>query len=178
MKTELEQLQKMETWKLVSLPGGRKPMGCKWVFSVKLDENENPVHFRAQLVAKGYSQIPRQDFDQTFSPVMRLDSLRNLIAIAAIHDLDMCILDVKSAYLHGDLDETIYMEQPKGFNDGTPQVCLLIHSLYGLKQSGRAWNKTLDTHLKDLGYQQLNADHCIVSMNRRSPMRGCKPHLL
>ena len=92
---------------------------------------------------------------------MRLNSLQNLIAITTIHDLDMCILDIKSAYLHGDLDETIYMEQPEGFNDGTPQVCLLIHSLYGLKQSGQAWNKTLDTHLKDLRYQQLNADHCI-----------------
>ena len=76
-------------------------------------------------------------------------------------NLDMSVLDVKSAYLHGDLNETIYMQQPKGFNDGTPWVCLLTHLLYGLKQSGRAWNKTLDMHLKDLGYQQLNADHCI-----------------
>ena len=75
MKTEIEQLQKMETWKLVSLPGGHKPMGCKWVFSVKLDENGNPIRFRARQVVKGYSQIPRQDSDQTFSPIMRLDSL-------------------------------------------------------------------------------------------------------
>ena len=68
---------------------------------------------------------------------MRLDSLRNLIAIAATHDLDMCVLNVKSTYLHGDLDETIYMQQPEGFNNGTPQVCLLTHFLYGLKQSGQ-----------------------------------------
>ena len=111
-------------------------MGCKLVFFVKLDKNGDPVCFRAQLVAKGYSQIPGQDFDQTFSPVMRLDSLKNLIAITTIHDLDMCILDIKSTYLHSNLDETIYMEQPEGFNDCTPQVCLLIHSLYGLGQSG------------------------------------------
>ena len=117
--------------------------------------------FRARLVVKGYSQISRQDFDQTFSPVMRLDSLRNLIAITATHDLDMCVLNVKSTCLHGDLDETIYMQQPEGFNNGTPQVCLLTHLLYGLKQSGQAWNKTLDTHLKELRYQQLNTDHCI-----------------
>ena len=91
---------------------------------------------------------------------MWLDSLRNLIVIATIHDLDMSVIDVKGAYLHGNLDETIYM-QPKGFNDGMPQVCLLQHSLYGLKQSGRAWNKTLDSHLKSLGYNQLNADHCV-----------------
>ena len=92
---------------------------------------------------------------------MQLDSLQNLMAIAAIHNLDMCVLDVKSTYLHGDLEETVYMLQPEGFNDGMPRVCLLIHSLYGLKQSGRAWNKTLDTHPKLLQYHQLNADHCV-----------------
>ena len=145
MKTELAQLEKMGMWKLVSLPTNRKPMGCHWVFSVKLDKDGNLTQFKARLIAKGYSQIPGQDFDQTFTPVMRLDSLRNMITIAVIHDLDMSILDVKSAYLHGDLDKTIYMQQPEAFHDGTSCVCLLVHSLYRLKQSGRAWNKTLDT---------------------------------
>ena len=118
MKTELEQLQKMQTWKLVNLPTGRKPMGCCWVFSVKLNKNGDPAHFKARLVAKGYSQILGQDFDQMFAPVMQLDSLQNLITIASIHDLDMNVLDVKSVYLHGDLEETIYMKQPVGFDDG------------------------------------------------------------
>ena len=128
---------------------------------VKLDEAGNLIKFKAHLVAKAYSQIPGQDFDQTFAPVMHLDSLRNMIVITSIHNLDMSVLDVKSAYLHGDLEETIYMQQPEGFSDGSPCVCLLIHSLYGLKQSGRAWNKMLDAHLKSLGYCQLNANHCI-----------------
>ena len=92
---------------------------------------------------------------------MQLDSLRNLIVITTIHDLDMNIIDVKGAYLHGNLDETIYMQQPEGYSDGTPRVCLLQHSLYGLKQSSQAWNKTLDSHLKSLRYYQLNADHCV-----------------
>ena len=92
---------------------------------------------------------------------MQLNSPLNLMAIAAIHNLDMCILDVKGTYLHGDLEETVYMLQPEGFNDSTPRVCLLIHSLYRLKQLGQAWNKTLDMHLKLLQYHQLNADHCV-----------------
>jgi hypothetical protein len=86
----------------------------------------------------------------------------------AIRDLEMSILDVKSAYLYGELEEPTYMEQPEGFRDGTSRVCLLLHALYGLKQSGCAWNKTLDTHLKSLGYRRLNADYCVY-IRQESP---------
>ena len=87
MKVKLAQLEKMGTWKLTSLLKDHKPMGCRWVFSVKLDEAGNLIKFKAHLVAKGYSQIPGQDFDQTFAPVICLDSLRNTIAITSIHDV-------------------------------------------------------------------------------------------
>ena len=116
MKTELAIFQKMETWKLVSLPVGWKPMGSRWVFSLKLDRDGNPIQFRARLVAKGYSQIPGQDFDQTFMLVMRLDSLQNLLVIAAIHNLDMSIVSEKtlllgcrSCYIHVFVSSLFYV---------------------------------------------------------------------
>lgn len=101
------------------------------------------------------------DFEDTFAPVMRHDSLRALLAIAEIKNLEVQQLDVKGAYLNGDLQEEIFLRQPNGFNDGTARVCRLKKTIYGLKQSGREWNRKLDKVLIELGFTKSIVDHCV-----------------
>ncbi len=113
-------------------------------------------------MAQGFSQIPGQDFKVTFSPVMCMDSLQTLLVIATVQDLEIGQMDIKGTYLNGDLKEEIYIWQPKGFDDQSGRVCChLIHTLYGLKQSGQEWNSRFNTFLtKNLKYQRLPVDHC------------------
>jgi hypothetical protein len=118
------------------------------------------MNVATSLVAQGFSQIPGQDYSKTFSPVMHLDSLHTLIALAAMLDLEISQMDIKGAYLNGTLEE-IYMKQPEGFSDGTGRVCRLIHTLYGLKQSGREWNKTISSYLTSIGFTRLSTEHAI-----------------
>ncbi|KDR75264.1 hypothetical protein GALMADRAFT_24757, partial [Galerina marginata CBS 339.88] len=158
---EYSLLEGMETWELDDLPPERKAIGCRWVFLRKYNENGEIIRYKARLVAQGFSQIPGMDFDGTFAPVMRHDSLRALLAIAAIKNLEIQQLDVKGAYLNGDLREEIFMRQPDGFHDGTSKVCRLKKTLYGLKQSGREWNRKLDKVLTELRFSKSNVDHCV-----------------
>lgn len=133
IQEELNTLKKQGTWKLIEKPDNRKPVGSKWVFDIKRDRQGNIERYKARLVAKGYSQVPGMDYFNTYSPVVRLESLRTLLAIAASEDLEMRQLDVKGAYLHGDLKEEVYMVQPPGYEDGSDRVCHLQKTLYGLK---------------------------------------------
>ncbi|KAG8477716.1 hypothetical protein CXB51_027660 [Gossypium anomalum] len=130
---------------LVKLPKGKKAVRCKWVFKKKEGTPgvEEP-RYKARLVAKGYSQIPRLDFTDVFSPVVKHSSIRALLGIVAMHDLELEQLDVKTAFLHGELEEDIYMQQPEDFivSEKEDYVCLLRKSLYGLKQSPRQWYKS------------------------------------
>jgi hypothetical protein len=114
-------------------------------------------------VAQGFTQRQGLDYDETFSPVIRFESFRNLIAVAVQNDLKLHQLDVTAAFLNGDLEEEVYMRQPKGFiSEGHEHlVCKLKHSLYGLKQSPRCWNYALDTRLKEMGFIQSVNDPCI-----------------
>jgi hypothetical protein len=107
---EMDALTKLKVWSLVDLPQGRKAVKSKWVFKQKADG-----HYHAQLVAKGFTQIEGVDFDETFSPVTCFESLRLVLALAMLEDWEIHQMDVKLAFLHGDLDEEIYMEQPIGF---------------------------------------------------------------
>jgi hypothetical protein len=116
--------------------------------------------YKARLVAKGYSQIPGMDFSQMFSPVVCLETIRVILALAVNFGWELMQMDVKGAYLNGNLEEEVYMLQPDGFGDGTNKVCHLIKTLYGLKQAGREWNKVLDAHLKGKGFKNLEADPC------------------
>lgn len=147
IQTELGTLQEKETWKLVNPPEDANIIGNRWVFTKKYDENGKISRFKARLVAQGFTQGFVHDYSDTFSPVVRFDSFRLVIAIAAYHGYEIGQMDIKGAYLNGKLNETIYMRQPKGCEDGTGRVCKLQHTLYGLKQSGREWNKTLNEFL-------------------------------
>ncbi|KAG8491363.1 hypothetical protein CXB51_014484 [Gossypium anomalum] len=140
MQEDMESLHKNITWDLVKLPKGKKVVHCKWVFKKKEGTPgvEEP-RYKARLVAKSYSQIPGLDFTDVFSPVVKHSSIRALLSIVAMHDLELEQLDVKTAFLHGELEEDIYMQQPEGFivSEKEDYVCLLRKSLYGLKQSPR-----------------------------------------
>ena len=124
------------TWELVELPSKVKPIGCKWVFKRKLKPDDTIDKFKTRLVAKGYKQKHNVDYFDTYSPVTRIASIRILFAIASIYKLVVHQMDVKTAFLNGDLEEEIYMEKPEGYVvlGQEHKVCKLIKSLYGLKQ--------------------------------------------
>src|SRR5205807_10495289 len=124
--------------------------------------------FRVCLVAKGFMQIQGIDYDETFSPVARFESLRLLLALAALEDWEIHQMDVKSAFFHGLLDKEIYMEQPKGFiaPDQESKVCLLKKAIYGLKQASRAWNQQFHGVLSDLGFTRTHSDAGVYIYHR------------
>lgn len=162
IQTELDILRDKNTWELIEPPKDRNIVGNRWVFTKKFDENGNLSKYKARLVAQGFSQGFIYDYSDTFSPVVRFDSFRLLVSIAAYHNHAIGQMDIKGAYLNSNLEEEIYMRQPKGYDDGTGRVCRLKHTLYGLKQSGKEWNKTLRGFLVEkLGYKQLVKEHGI-----------------
>lgn len=164
MSEEMQSLHKNQTWELVPLPKGKKSIGCKWVFNQKDDQAaKNGVRFKARLVAKGYAQTEGIDYSEVFSPVVKHSSIRILLALVAQYNLELAQLDVKTAFLHGDLEEEIYMSQPEGFKEAGKEkwVCYLKKSLYGLKQSPRQWYKRFDRFMIDLKYTRCQYDHCV-----------------
>lgn len=175
MNEEMDSLSDNDTFTLTTLPKGKHAVGGRWVYTVKenLDETGNETKTcKARYVAKGYSQVAGIDYNETFSPTANLTSVRSLMQLAAQHDLDLHQMDVKTAYLHAPIDCEVYMEQPEGFKvkseTGEELVCKLNKSLYGLKQSGRNWNKTLHDFLTDNGFIQNPADHCVYSKQTES----------
>ncbi|KAM0977924.1 hypothetical protein ACFX13_014221 [Malus domestica] len=116
MDEEMKSLHKNKTWKLVQLPKGKKAIGCKWVYAKKMESlGKDNVRFKARLVAKGYAQKEGIDYNEVFSPVVKHSSIRILLALVVQFDLELAQHDVKTAFLHGDLEEEIYMSQPEGF---------------------------------------------------------------
>ncbi|KAL5787313.1 hypothetical protein ACOSP7_004262 [Xanthoceras sorbifolium] len=114
MNTELEALQLNNTWSLVPLPIGHKPIGCKWVYKIKYKSDGTIERYKARLVAKGYNQVEGIDYQETFSPTAKLTTLRCLLTVAAARHWHIHQLDVQNAFLHGDLHEVVYMEPPPG----------------------------------------------------------------
>ena len=162
MKKEMESLHSNEVWELVPPPENRKVIGSKWVFKVKVKADGTIERYKARLVAQGFSQRRGLDYDETFCPVVRGESVRSVVALAASKKLLLHQMDVTTAFLNGTLEEEVYMVQPEGFVvDG--KVCKLKKSIYGLKQSPRCWNTTLDSHLKTMGLKQSNADPCLYT---------------
>ena len=160
---EYQSLLENETWELVELPAGRKPISCKWVFKVKHDETGKVERFKGRLVAKGFLQKYGIDYDETFSPVVRFSSIRALLAYGVSRQMLIHQMDVVTAFLNGTLDEEIYMQQPEGYVESGKEelVCRLKKSLYGLKQSPRCWNNAFKEFMLSLGFVQSDADPCV-----------------
>jgi hypothetical protein len=163
IQEEMEALQKNNTWRLIPLPEGKKTVGCKWVFSIKYKVDGSIDRYKARLVAKGFTQTYGIDYTETFSPVAKLNTVRVLLSLAVNLDWPLLQLDVKNAFLHGDLEEDVYMNIPPGYMcpSGTGVVCKLERALYGLKQSPRAWFGRFSTAMRRYGYIQSNADHTL-----------------
>lgn len=168
MKAEIDSLRQHDVWDLVELPEGRKPVGSKWVFKVKTNADGSTERYKARLVAQGYTQRGGLDYDETFSPVVRSESVRSVISLACKEGLKLHQMDVTTAFLNGELEQEIFMKQPQGFvADGQEHlVCRLKKSIYGLKQSSRCWNQVLDTQLKKMGFQQSTSDPCVYTSNK------------
>ena len=156
MRSELKSMDENQVWDLVDPPPGVTAIGCKWVFKKKTDVDGNVQIHKARLVAKGYGQVQGIDYDETYSPVAMLKSVRIILAIAAYFDYEIWQMDVKTAFLHGNLTEDVYMIQPEGFVDptSTSKVCKLKRSIYGLKQASRSWNIRFDEMIKAFGFMQ------------------------
>ncbi|KAL0431869.1 UNVERIFIED_CONTAM: Retrovirus-related Pol polyprotein from transposon TNT 1-94 [Sesamum radiatum] len=148
---------KNNVWELVDLPAGRKTIGNKWVLKVKRKADGSIDKFKARLVAKGYTQREGIDYEETFSPVVRFASVRLILAIVAHLDLELFQMDVKTAFLNGELDEEIYMDQPEGFQEmgQKRKVCRLKRSVYGLKQSSRQWYYRFHRAITSMGLRWL-----------------------
>jgi len=163
MQTEMDSIKENNVYDLVKLPNDQKAIGCRWVFKQKTGADGTVNTYKARLVAQGYSQEFGIDYDETFSPVVRFESVRSILALAVEKDLEIHQMDVSSAFLNGELEETIYMKQPEGFviPEKEHLVCKLNKSIYGLKQSPRCWNSSLDNYLKEIGFEQSQSDSCI-----------------
>ena len=142
MKEELDALHKTRTWDLVDRLPGKSAVGCKWIYKIKTRSDGTVDRYKARLVARGFTQEYEIDYEETFAPVARLSSVRTLIAISAARRWPLFQMDVKNAFLNGELAEEVYMKLPPGYSQppGFPnRVCRLRRALYGLKQAPRAW---------------------------------------
>jgi transposase InsO family protein len=165
MKAEMKALKENETWELVPRPKGRNVVGGKWVYKVKRLADGSIEKYKARYVARGFSQVPGLDYKETYAPTARPETIRLIFALTAQLDCVLEQMDVKSAYLHSAIDEEVYLDQPKGFeevgNDGTKLVCRLKKSIYGLKQAGHNWNRNLNSWLVSQGFNRSESDRCL-----------------
>lgn len=164
MEREYDSIIKNDVWQLCKLPSGQPVVGSRWVFKKKRLA-DGTARYKARLVAQGFSQIKGINYDQTYAPVVRFTTLRLLFAFAAKDQLEIYHLDVETAFLHGDMEEIIYLQQPQGFvhRGQENMVCKLNKAIYGFKQGSRNWNLKLDAALKDMNLVQSSYDSCVYS---------------
>lgn len=161
MKSEIKSLQENQTWEMADLPRGSKALPSKWVYKVKTNPDGSIDKFKARLVIKGFRQREGIDYNETFSPVAKLGTIRAILSIAASQNLHLSQFDVSTAFLYGHLEESIFMKQPEGFDDGSKKVCKLRRSLYGLKQAPRCWNRRFGSFLLKLSLKPSESDPCL-----------------
>ena len=170
MADEFNTLLKNQTWTLVSPSSHQNTVGCKWIFKVKRLVDGTIERHKARLVAKGFHQQHGLDYDETFSPVVKPTTIRTVLSLAVFSGWSLRQLDVKNAFLHGFLKETVFMTQPPGFVD--PQhphhVCQLQKAIYGLKQAPRAWFQRFSSFLLQYGFTQSQADHSMFVFRHSS----------
>ena len=163
MNEEMSALERNETWEIVERPKDKKAVGCRWVYTVKYLADGTLDWYKTRLVAKGYTQTQEIDYEETFVPVAKMNIVRIIISLAAHFGWEMHQFDVKNAFLHGSLEEEVYMEIPPGYgaSNGGNKVCRLKKALYGLKQSPRAWFGRFTQAMLSLGYKQSQGDHTL-----------------
>lgn len=162
MDAEIKALEQNNTWTLTPLPNGKYPIVCKWVFTKKYKSDGTLDRYKARLVAKGFTQTEGIDYFETFSHVAKMTTVRLILALASAHDWHVQQLDVNNAFLHGELEEEVYMVLHPGFKSSNPHVvCKLQKSLYGLKQASRQWFQKLSSALISFGYTESKADYSL-----------------
>jgi len=153
MKSKYDALLNNYTWTLTALPSDANLVGCKWVFKRKFNAEGFLQRYKARLVAKGFHQREGQDFSDTFSPVIKQATIRIVLAIALSSYWSIHQIDTNNAFIHGELDAHVYMQQPLGFSSpDSSQVCCLHEVIYGLKQAPRSWFHKLSTTLLQMGF--------------------------
>jgi len=177
MLEELRAIEDNVTWELVDPPAGCRPIGLKWVYKVKRDERGAIVKYKARLVARGFVQHEGIDFEEVFALVARMESVHLLLAMAAAKDWRVHHLDVKSAFLNGELAETVFVKQAPGFTvKGADHKVLKLHkALYRLRQARRVWNAKLDATLCELGFTRCVTEYVLYTQRRgrRSSSSAC-----
>ncbi|KAJ1578410.1 hypothetical protein NDA11_005594 [Ustilago hordei] len=163
MRKELDGLEAMGTWEIVDLPKGANTVDTRWVLKIKTDANLVPTKFKAQLVARGFTQREGIDYTEVFAPVAPIQSIRGVIAVAAVRDWEMDSIDVKQAYLNSTIHHDVYLKPPVGIEIPPGKVLKVVKGLYGLKQSGREWNIELDSHLRTIGFHCMQSAPCLYS---------------
>ncbi|KAK2442007.1 putative mitochondrial protein [Trifolium repens] len=161
MDQEIESIEKNNTWELVTLPEGAKTVGVKWIYKTKLNEKGEVEKHKARLVAKGYSQQHGVDYNEVFAPVARWDTIRTILSLAASSEWKVYQLDVKSAFLHGELTENVYVEQPLGYKKVENKVYKLRKALYGLKQAPRAWYSKIEAYFAKENFIKCPHEHTL-----------------
>ena len=161
-----EEMNSMTVWDPVQLPNGVNAIGCKWVLKQKKDSLGNIERQKARLVAKGFTQWEGINYTETFSLVSKKDSLQIIMALVAYFDFDLHQMDVKTAFLNGNLEEEVYIKQPEGFSssEGEHLVCKLKKSIYGLKQSSHQWYFKFYEVITSFGFEENIMDQCIYQM--------------
>ncbi|KAD6119214.1 hypothetical protein E3N88_10485 [Mikania micrantha] len=167
MSKEVQALEQNKTWSLTELPSGKKAIDSKWVYKIKYKPNGEIERYKARLVAKGFTQSEGIDYHETFAPVAKLVTMRTILAIAVKRNWHIHQLDVNNAFLHGDLDEEVYMKIPQGFTKGHEnKVCRLKKSIYGLKQASRNWYYKFTKTLLEFDFAQSKADYSLFIYNK------------
>jgi hypothetical protein len=165
---EMKSHEQNNTWTVMPLPAGKHAIDCMWVYAVKLDENGNIARHKARLVAKGFMQQYGIDYFDTYSAVMRHKSLRVMLMIAAILNLELVQMDVITAFLHADMEEEVYMKQPRGYQQYINMVLKLNKSLYGTRQASHNWNGVLNDFILSVGFTRCTTDTCIYVKQSRT----------
>jgi hypothetical protein len=168
MNNEIQALHRNKTWHLIPPPQGKNLIDCKWVYKVKRKSDGSIDRHKARLVAKGFKQRYGIDYEDTFSPVVKAATIRLILSIAVSRGWSLRQLDVQNAFLHGILEEEVYMRQPPGYVDTTKPhwVCKLDKALYGLKQAPRVWYARLCAKLASLGFLPSKGDTSLFFYHR------------
>ncbi|XP_074318061.1 uncharacterized protein LOC141654847 [Silene latifolia] len=167
MQHEIAALERNNTWTLEDLPPNKKAIGSKWVYKIKYNADGSIERYKARLVVLGNRQVEGIDYNETFAPTVKMVTVRTLLAIAAAKGWDLHQMDVHNAFLHGDLNEEVYMKPPPRYSsDSNGKVCRLQKSLYGLRQAPRCWYAKLASALKTYGFQQCPYDNSLFSITK------------